>query len=153
MQVSLQSKFYFCACTAINAYAAFSNPIRWISFFALGVLSGALSGYYPRYYAQNAYDSRNRFDQKFKASLGENPINLLTLWMPGLRQTAIHLLALGLLSQKIQLPPSWSPQIGRYFCDFAAYKYGFSIGLLYQFNILRKSPDPKIKALLDKTTI
>ena len=44
MQVSLQSKVYLGTNVAIEAYFAYSNPKRWMTCFAIGVLAGILIG-------------------------------------------------------------------------------------------------------------
>ena len=45
MHVSLQSKVYLGTCIAISAYNAYSNPVRWISGLAAGVLWGSFLGH------------------------------------------------------------------------------------------------------------
>jgi hypothetical protein len=45
MHVSLQSKVYVGTCVAVSAYAAYSDPVRWVTWYAIGVVVGAISGY------------------------------------------------------------------------------------------------------------
>jgi len=73
--------------------------------------------------------------------------------MPNLLVTAINLLALGLISQRVQLPSGWDPQIKTFFCAVAAGGFGACVGKLFQLDILQRDTNPDIKSLLDQTTI
>ncbi|HEY5259049.1 MAG TPA: hypothetical protein VIJ46_00250, partial [Rhabdochlamydiaceae bacterium] len=68
--------------------------------------------------------------------------------MPGIVTTAVNLLSLGLISQRVQLPSGWNPRIGTYHCDLTAFGFGAYVGRLFQLDILRKDQDPKIQELL-----
>jgi len=157
MQVSLQSTVYLSVCTAINGYAAFSNPVRWITAFVLGVLVGTLHGRSHLRAAREGYQPGNTQGQGWDAiedrTIREIAVASLASSMPGLVLTAIHLLALGFISKKIQLPSGWDPLIGVCFCDFASFYYGLRVGQLFQLDILQRDTNPDIKRLLAQTTI
>jgi hypothetical protein len=83
----------------------------------------------------------------------EHAVKTLAHSMPGPVTTTINLLALGLISQRIHVPSGRNPQIGTYFCDFAALDFGADVGMLFQLDILRRDPAPEIQRLLSQTTI
>jgi hypothetical protein len=157
MHVSLQSTVYLGTCVAINAYAAYSNPTRWITAFAIGVLLGTISGRSELRAARDGYQPGNNMGMGCDAGkdreVRENAVKFLADSMPGLLTTAINLLALGLISQRVHLPSGWNPRIGTYFCDFAAFGFGTFVGALFQLDILRRDQDPKIQELLANTVI
>ncbi len=157
MRVSAQSIVCLGTCVAINAYAAYSNPVRWVTTFALGVLLGTGIGRSDLRAAREGHQPGNKMGQGWDAgkdqAIRENAVKSLASSMPGLAITAINLLALGLISQRVQLPSGWDPRIGTYFCDFAAFGLGGHVGELFQLDILRKNLDPKIQELLAQTII
>ncbi len=157
MQVSLQSKVCLVTCVATNAYAAYSNPVRWITAFALGVLLGTIGGRANLRDAREGYQPGNNMGMGWDAGkdkeVREKAVKALTNSMPGLVATAINLLALGLISQRVHVPSGWNPRIGTYFCDFAALGFGTHVGMLFQLDVLRRNLDPGIQNLLAQTTI
>ncbi|HEX2578854.1 MAG TPA: hypothetical protein VHK67_00425 [Rhabdochlamydiaceae bacterium] len=157
MQVTLQTKIYFGACLAINIYNAYANPVRSITAFAFGVFAGTWMGQRNLYDAQNGHQTGNNLGMGWNSGqdleIRKNAVDSLANSMPGLLTTAIQLVALGLITKKIQLPSGWDPRIGTYFCDFAALDLGYAVGNFFQLDILRKSTDRQLQKLLDQTTI
>ncbi len=157
MQVSLQSTVYLGTCAAINAYAAYSNPVRWVSAFALGVLVGTERGRYYLSAARDGYQPGNNVGMAWNAftdqEVKEKAVKSLTNSMPGLVLTALNSLALGLINKRVPLPSGWNPLIGVVICDVAVLGFGRSVGKLFQLDILRRNPDLEIQRLLAKTII
>ena len=148
MHVSLQSKFYLGACVAIGAYNAYSNPVHWITSFAVGILAGTIMGRSDLLTARDGYQPGNSYGMGWNKAKDkearQNAVISLADSMPDLATTAINLMALGLISQKIQLPSRVGSAI---FCIAACY-FGLDIGKLFQLEILRGSRDPYIQELL-----
>jgi hypothetical protein len=157
MHVSLQSTVCLGTCIAINAYAAYSNPVPWVTTFALGVLMGAYHGRSFLQAAREGHQPGNNQGQAFSALndrvIRQNAVSSLANSMPGLVLTAINLLALGLISQRVQLPSGWDPVIGTIICNYAAVRFGNCVGELFHLDILRKDLDPKIQELLAQRII
>src|SRR4051812_33095412 len=107
MRVSAQSIVCLGTCAAINAYVAYSNPVPWVTTFALGVLMGTYYGGSDLRAAQDGYQSGNDMvlglDPSKDQIIRRNVVNSLASPMPGLVLTAVNLLALGLISQRVQL--------------------------------------------------
>ncbi len=157
MQISLQSKVYLGTCIAIQAYSVYSNPTRAITCLVLGLLLGTVQGRSELRAAREGHQPGNNMgmgwnegtDQEVK----ERAVNALVNSAPGIYTAAINLLALGLLTQKVQIPTSWSPKWGTYFCDFATLNFGAVMGHLFQLDALRKIEDPYVQKLLANTVI
>jgi hypothetical protein len=150
MYVSLQSKVCLGACVVISAYAAYSNPARWLTSFAVGVLLGNFWGHSD---LQAAREGHFGWGESKDRKVIANAVESLANSMPGLVTTAINLLALGLIWQRVELPSEWDSRMGNYFCNFAALAFGRQIGKLFQLDILRKDQDHQIQNLLDQATI
>ena len=157
MHVSLQSTVYLSTCVAINAYAAYSNPVPWVTTFVLGVLSGTCIGRFYLRAAREGYEPGNNvgfgWDSVKDREIRANAVGALAYSMPNLLLTAVNLLALGLISQRVQLPSGLDPRIGNFFCIYADAAFGMHVGMLFQLDILRKDPNPKTQELLAQTTI
>jgi len=86
MQVSLQSTVYLGVCTAINAYAAFSNPVHWVTTFAIGILIGTYYGRSDLRAAREGYQPGNDlglgFDVFKDQIIRKMPSNLLPYRCP-----------------------------------------------------------------------
>src|SRR5260221_5743357 len=129
MRISLQSKVCLGTCVAISAYNAYSNPVRWISFLAGGVLWGmhvgntnlnaAKKGFnLGHFYATKDLPSNGfvkGWDEAKYQEVRKNAVTSLTNSMPGPVATAINLLALGLISQIVKLPCGLDPRLGTSF--------------------------------------
>jgi hypothetical protein len=63
------------------------------------------------------------------------------------------LLALGLISQKIQLPSGWSPAIEAVIYNLSTINSGTTGAALFYLDKLQKDQNPKIQNLLSQTTI
>jgi hypothetical protein len=157
MHISAQSIVCLGTCVAINAYAAYSNPVRWITNFALGVLVGTFQGRSYLRAAREGHQPGNNqglgFDAFRDRVVRENAVKSLANSMPNLLVTAINLLALGLISQRVQLPSGWHPLIGTVICNLAAIRFGAHVGKLFQLDILRNDPNPDIQELLAQRII
>jgi hypothetical protein len=67
--------------------------------------------------------------------------------------TAVNLLALGLISQRVQWPSGWNPLIKKVICaEPGAVSGMITVGLFY-LDKLRKSRNPMVQNLLTQTTI
>jgi len=155
MQVSLKSAVYLGTCVAINAYAAYSSPTRWVTAFAIGILTGTFLGHYGVRDAQKGYQPENsqRWDADKDKRVREKAVKFLADSMPRPLTTAINVLALGLISQRVQLPSGWNPLIGTLICAYATFEFGLHVGMLFQLDVLRRDQDPKIQELLADTVI
>lgn len=157
MQVSLQSRIYLGTCVAINVYNAYANPVRWITAFALGVLSGTWTGRRDLYDAQYGQRPGNNLGMGWNATedfrIRTTAVKSLANSMPGLLTTIIQLIAFGLISQRIPLPAGWDPRIGTFFCNCSDVLYGFTIGRLFHLDILIKDSDAKIQGQDRKSVV
>jgi hypothetical protein len=157
MHVSLQSKVYLGACVVIGAYNAYENPTRWITAFAIGVLAGTISGRSDLCAARDGHQPGNSlgmgWDSCRDQEIIKNAVTSLVNSAPGIFTTAINLLALGLISQKIQLPSNWNPKFKTYFCDFAALKFGYNVGKLFQLEFLCGIKTTEVQQLLADAVI
>ena len=157
MQVSLQSKVYLGTCVAIGAYNAYTNPTHWITVFAFGVLYGTLRGRSDLRTVREGFQTGNNYGMGWTSSkdreVRENAVRSLTDSMPGLMVTALNLLALGLISQRIQWPSGWNPLLEVVICDVATYSFGVHVGTLFQLDILRRDQHPMIQKLLANAVI
>jgi hypothetical protein len=154
MQVSLQSTVYLGTCVAINAYAAYSNPARWVTCFALGVLAGTISGRPHLQAAREGNSNSIVWDADRDQNIREHGVKSLTKHpMPNMLETVITLIALGLISQRDRLPSGWNPNIGFAIGAYAVFLFGSRVTNLYMLNILRRDQNLTIQELLNQTTI
>lgn len=144
MQVSLQSAVCLTTCTLISAYSAYSNYLSWVSCFAFGIIWGYNMG-------QNALE---KLDNHPDAQQLNRAVKFLTNSMPDITVTAIHLVALGFISQRIQSPSELGIRLATIFCSgLASLAFGMNVGKLFQLDILRRSENPQIQELLKKAII
>lgn|GEM_PF-798024 len=160
MQVSLQSKFYFCACTVVATCNAYANPSIWITAFVISHFIGICEGYFYRSAAQSDNKRGNSGWNLYKIVQKETATELLAASMPGLGALIINLIALGLIKKRIPPLQSWYPRpeksiydLGTFFYGFAAGYCGHVVGNLFQLDMLRRSSDPEIQKLLEKAII
>jgi hypothetical protein len=155
MQVSLQSKVCLATCVAINAYDAYSNYASWVSFFVIGLLRGSYSGSADLQNARQGLDvAENHHHYKEYETRRWRAVNSLTSSFANIEVTALNLLALGFISQRIQLPSGSVPQAAAFICrGLASLAFSWHVGRLFQLEILQKNQNPKIQKLLDQAII
>jgi len=140
MQISLQSAVCFTTCAAVSAYSAYSDYLSWVSCFAIGIIWGYNMGQQARAKLDNQPDVQQ--------------LKCLTDSMPDMTVTAIHLIALGFISQRIQSPSELGIRLATIFCSgLASLAFGMNVGKLSQLDILRRSENPQIQELLKKAII
>jgi hypothetical protein len=156
MQVSLQSKVCIGTCVAVSAYAAYSNPVRWMTCYVVGVLAQMYLRHSDFQAAREGHQPENglTWDADEDQTIREKAVkSLVDLSIPGKVMTAINLLALGVISQRIQLPSGWNPLIEAFICRGPVFTFGtLSVGLFY-LDKLQKDQKLEIRNLLAKTTI
>jgi hypothetical protein len=139
MHVSLQTKIYCGVCVAAGAYNAYSKPAQWITFFAIGVLVGAIqSGLNSNFIADTSKDTpKDRQNKK----------EYVEYCMPHIIDTVLQVATLVLISQKIK----FSPKVDLFLSGIpwgAAYILGDVAASLVHLEILRRKPNPYIQKLL-----
>jgi hypothetical protein len=139
MHVSLQSKVCLGVCVAAGAYHAYSNPSQWITWFALGVIVGAIESRFNSNFIADS--SKNTFtDMQHKREYIENCI-------PNPIATIMQVANVVLINQKIR----FSPKVDRFLSGVplgAASVLGRYAANLVYLEILRRKPDPHIQQLL-----
>jgi hypothetical protein len=139
MHVSLQSKIYCGVCVAAGAYNAYSKPAGWITFFAIGVLIGAIEGrIYSNFIADTSKNTiKDRLEKK----------EYIQTSVPNIIDIVIQLATVVLISQTIKVPPRVATFLEGIPCG-AAYILGAVAVNLVHLEFLRRKPDPYIQELL-----
>lgn len=155
MQVSLQSKICLGTCVVVSAYAAYSNPMRWITLYALGTLVGVIKDFNTFNAAIKGHqpDKVDDWDAVKDQEIRENAVKSFTNSMPGIGWTVIHLLALGLISQRVQLPSGWHPLIEVVICSEPGFATGLIGAAFFYLDKLKKDQNPQIQNLLMQAII
>ena len=65
----------------------------------------------------------------------------------------INLLALGLISQRVQLPSGWNPRIEVVICSKPGFIFGLIAAAYFYLDKLQKDQNPKLQNLLKQAII
>jgi hypothetical protein len=153
MQVSLQSKVCLATCAAISAYAAYSNPARWVTWYVVSALAETIFCRSDFLAAKEGHKTEFRCMWGEDKEIRQKAIKSLANSMPGLVTTAINLLALGVISQIVQLPSGWNPGIEAAIYNQPAITSGAISAALFYLYRLQKEQDPRIQNLLEQAII
>jgi hypothetical protein len=139
MRVSFQSKVYCGICVVAGAYNAYSNPVQWITCFALGVLIGTIETRLAHHFIADTHQDTAE-DRQFKKESVQS-------CMPDHIAPLAQVMSAGLLSQRIKVHPRIAPFMGS-MPYVAATMLGVIATRLVSLEVLRRKPDPYIQQLL-----